>query len=86
MTALRKWWQAQILAYANLPGTERVTLVLAYPCYPETWRQLHAQRRTTYTARIPAARTLRLVLAGVPFVPELLGEAAAEMQSAIERV
>jgi hypothetical protein len=57
----------QILAYANLPGTERVTLVLAYPCYPgrhggsctpseERPTQLGYRRRALCDWSLPASR------------------------------
>lgn len=73
----------QVLAYANLPRTDRVTACLVYPCHPDTWRDLRQRDRITHTAEVTSRRQhLQLVLAAIPMAGDA-SEVATELADAL---
>ena len=57
----------QVLAYANLAGTQTVIACLAYPCSAETWKSLHGRGRLFHRATMNVGpRSLLLWLTAVP--------------------
>lgn len=57
----------QVLAYANLPATESVTVILVYPCRAASWEAARNARRTHHVAELRGGcRRIRVVLTAVP--------------------
>jgi hypothetical protein len=57
----------QVLAYANIPDTQRVTTCLVYPCTPETYGSLEARDRHAHRATLAVGtRQLDVVLSAIP--------------------
>lgn len=70
----------QVLAYANCARTEKVTVVLAYPCRPQLWEANRARDRCSHVAEITAGyRRVRVVLTAIPLVPEHLTDVVSEL-------
>jgi McrBC 5-methylcytosine restriction system component len=57
----------QVLAYANLAMTPRITVCLAYPCRQETWASLQQRERLYHRASLAAGtRRVDVLLTAVP--------------------
>ncbi len=73
----------QVLAYANLSGTPRVVVCLAYPCSRATWASLRDRDRLFHRASLRAgARNVELLLTAFPMgerVDEVASRFAAEV-------
>jgi hypothetical protein len=70
----------QVLAYANLARTERVTVCLVYPCWSKTWDTLNARQRLFHQASVSSgARQIQVVLTAAPMAAatNLLAETLA---------
>jgi len=75
----------QVLAYANLATTSRVTVCLAYPCRDDTWASMRERRQLFHRASMMAGeRRIDLRLTALPMgVPmrEVVGVLAQEFAS-----
>ena len=57
----------QVLAYANVAETDRITTCLVYPCKRKTWESLGDRERVAHRADIPAGtKDIDVVLSAVP--------------------
>jgi len=58
----------QVLAYSTTIPTNKVTLMLLYPCKKGTWQSMQARHRTRYKGSLTAGeRLITVYLSAVPF-------------------
>lgn len=72
----------QVLAYANLPISDKVCVVLAYPCRADAWQSARAQKRTNHIAELRGGmRRIRVILTAVPMDVHAIDEIMEEWRS-----